>query len=364
MLRELRVPGPTPLPPQVQEALARPMINHRGREFRELHQQVRAKLQQVTGLPHEVFLLTASGTGGLEAAICNCIRPGDRVLALVTGHFGQRFAAIARRYGALVECLRFPPGQAVDQAAVSLELDRAHYDAVLLTHCETSTGVLNDVGAISRLIAARPKPPALLVDAVSSLGAVRIEADPLPDIIVTASQKAWMTPPGLSMVFVSSEIWPRIEANPSPRYYLDLVAARRYGERGETPWTPALPLIYGLDAALDLILAEGSTAFCDRHQRLARRLRAGLRSLGLVILPAEKDASPTVTAAWLPQGVQYDAFAAELRERFGVELAGGQDELKNRIFRIGHMGYIYEENVEYLLSAIGDVLHTGARGKE
>ncbi|MGQ9553861.1 MAG: pyridoxal-phosphate-dependent aminotransferase family protein [Anaerolineae bacterium] len=354
---QLRIPGPTPLPPEVLQALSRPMINHRSPEFHQLLFALEERVQKVIGTGNDVLFLTASGTGGLEAAVANAITAGDRVLSVCIGHFGERFAEIAEVFGAKVDYLRFAPGTAADPVLLAQQLTRERYEAVLVTHSETSTGVLNDLPAISRALDSAPYRPLLLVDGVSSLAAVPLSlADRECDIVVTASQKAWMAPPGLAMLVVSERAWAKIEACRSPRVYLDLVAARRYARRGETPWTPAISVLYGLDAALDLILAEGLASVFARHQLLARRFRAGLRDMGLTTLAREECASPTVTAVPLPSGVPAERLLEELRRQHGVEAAGGQGELKGRVLRFGHMGYIGEEDVDYLLMAISDVL--------
>lgn len=350
--RQLRIPGPTPLPPEVLASLGRPMISHRGDDFHRLLLSIEGRVQEILGLTGEVMALTASGTGGLEAAVANTVQPGDRVLSVSIGHFGERFAEIAERFGATVDYLRSPVGSPADPSALAQQVAREPYDVVLLTHCETSTGVLNDVPALSRALGSGDDRPLLLLDGVSSLGAVPLglsQAD--VDIAITASQKAWMTPPGLSLLSVSPRAWERIESCRSPRCYLDLALARRYAKRGETPWTPALTLLYGLDAALDLILAEGPATVAARHVRLACRIRAGLRDLGFTTLADEIHASPTVTAALLPPGVEYPGLTDTLSSEYGIEVAGGQGDLRGKIVRIGHMGHIHDADVDYLLDA-------------
>jgi aspartate aminotransferase-like enzyme len=355
--QQLRIPGPTPLPPEVVAALSKPMINHRSQEFRQLLASVSERLQRVIGTANDVIVLTASGTGGLEAAVANTIEPGDAVLSLCSGYFGERFAQIAERFGAKVAYIRSEPGQPIDPAPVAEAAKKQRFTAVLATHSETSTGVLNDLPAISQALHAAPERPLLLVDGVSSLGAAPLGlADEEYDIAITASQKAWMAPPGLAMLAVSERAFKRAEVCRSPRLYFDVVAARKSASRGETPWTPAETLLYGLDAALDLILLEGVADVFARHRRLSARLRQGLRDLGLSVLSAEAWASPTVTAAFLPAGLAYAQFQAHLEAAYGIQLAGGQGALKDKVFRIGHMGYIADEDIEYLLQSIAGTL--------
>lgn len=349
---QLRIPGPTPLPPEVLAALCRPMISHRGAEFHALLAGITERVQRVLRADNEVVVLTASGTGGLEAAATSALGPGDRALSVSIGHFGERFAEAAVRSGATVDYLRSEPGSAADPTALASRLAEGGYDAVLVTHCETSTGVLNDLPALSRALDAAPRRPLLLIDGVSSLaGAPLGLSDEQFDVVVTASQKAWMSPPGLSMVAVSARAWEHMGNVEGRGGYLDLATARKYARRQETPWTPAVTLLYGLDAALDLILAEGVDNVLARHSRLAARLRRGFRVLGLETLAAEAVASPTVTAVRLPPGVAYADLSAYLRQHFGLVIADGQDQLKGKVFRIGHMGYIGDADVDYILEA-------------
>ncbi|NLT41324.1 MAG: alanine--glyoxylate aminotransferase family protein [Anaerolineae bacterium] len=354
---EVRVPGPTPLPPQVRQALSRPMVSHRSQAFRDLLHGLDLRIRPMLGTQQEVLFLTASGTGGLEAAICNTIEAGDRVLSLSTGYFGERFAGIAARYGAKVDYLRARPGATVDAGAVAARLSTASFRAVLVTHSETSTGVLNPVGEIARVVNEASNRPLLLLDGVSSLGAVPLAMDTLNvDVVVTASQKAWMTPPGLAMVALSDRAWERASGCTSPRYYFDLAAARDSALRGETPWTPGVSLLYGLEAALGLMEAEGFERVTARHLRLAARVREGLVQLGFSLVAAPGFESPTVTAAYLPAGVEAHQLTACLERDFGIQIAGGQADLKGRIIRIGHMGYIGEDNVTNLLRSIESAL--------
>jgi aspartate aminotransferase-like enzyme len=362
MANTLRIPGPTPVPPEVLAALSKPMISHRSPEFRRLLATITERLERVLGTANEVLLLTASGTGGLEAAVANTISPGDPVLAVSIGHFGERFAEIAASYGAELDYLRSTPGQVADPREVARAVAAKPYRAVLVTHCETSTGALNDLAALSAALGAATERPLLLVDGVSSLAGVPLGlADDGYDVAVTASQKAWMCPPGLCMVAVSSRGWERIETCRSPRTYLDLRAARRFAKRGETPWTPAITLLYGLDVALDMLLAEGMATVYARHERLARRFREGLRAIGLAPLAAEEHASPTVTAALLPDGMRSATLIERLRTEHGIEVADGQDGLKGRALRAGHMGYVSEGGIQALLTALSAVIEAGGR---
>jgi aspartate aminotransferase-like enzyme len=354
----LRIPGPTPLPPQVQQALVQDMISHRGAPFGALLREVTRQLQAFFQTEGDVLVLTGSGTGGLEAAVVNVLSPGDTVLAVSCGVFGQRFADIARAFGAEVEQLDVAWGQALDVGVVERAL-REHSDVSLLltTHNETSTGVLNDLGALANMLhSAEGSRPLWLVDAVSSLGAVDLPMDEWGcDMVISASQKAWMAPPGLSFVGVSQRAWEFASQARCPRFYWDLTAARRYAELGQTPFTPAVSGLYAMRESLARMAEQGLPTIVARHRLLAMRLRGGLKSLGLRLLSADDVASPTVTAVFTPE----DMPAAEcqrLLAQQGVVVATGQGPLKDRILRIAHMGYCTEEHIDGVLNALQSVL--------
>jgi len=285
---QLRVPGPTPCPPEVLQAGSKQMISHRGKEFITMFNSVTEKLKRVFQTQGDVFLLTCSGTGGLEAAIVNTLSPGDKVLAVSCGAFGDRFADIAKQYGANVKHLNFDWGKPVDPEAVDRAL-RAESDikAVLVTHNETSTGITNNISEISSVVKKCDK--LLLVDAVSSLGCIDLPVDNWRcDVVITCSQKGWMAPPGLAMVSVSEEAWQAYANAKMQRYYWDFSKARNYSRKGQTPWTPAVSTCYALNAGLDLMLNEGLPNIFNRHARVAQMTRNGIRSLGLSVFAQEK----------------------------------------------------------------------------
>lgn len=348
--KQLRIPGPTPLPVEVRDAGRRQMLNHRGPEFRELIRRVTERLQRAFQTTNDVLILTASGTGGLEAAVVNHLSPGDDVLAVSIGSFGERFAEIAERYGARVRRHDVEWGRAAEPEAVSGAL-RAMADqgkpaaAILLTHNETSTGVTNPLAELATA-ARRASPDTLLiVDAISGLGAVPFETDSWElDVVVTGSQKSWMVPPGLAMLSISERAWQAARRAQMPRFYFDLVQAKRYLEKGETPWTPAVSVLLQLDVALELLEAEGYPEIFARHAACGAAARAGLRALGLRLLADEAHASETVTAAYLPEGVQWSALNRELIGR-DLVLAGGQGKLSGKILRVGHLGAVSLDDV-------------------
>jgi aspartate aminotransferase-like enzyme len=362
MRMQLRIPGPTPCPPQALEAMGRQMINHRGGEFGKIINSITGKLKQAFQTKGDVFILTASGTGGLEAAIVNTLSPGDKVLSLSNGFFGERFADIAEEYGAEVTRLNFEWGKPVDPDAAQKALKaNGNIKAVLVTHNETSTGVTNDIKEISAGVKKFDK--LVLVDAISSLGCINLPTDDWDcDIVVTASQKGWMVPPGLAMVSVSEKAWQAHAKAKMPRYYLDFSKAKGFLQKGQTPWTPAVSVFYALDVTLDLMLSEGLNNVFARHARVAQTARNGVRSLGLSIFPDEKYASNTVTAVNAADKVDVPKLIQILRDEYEVILAGGQEKLSGKIFRIGHLGLVYEKDIKLVLEALDKALPRVKKG--
>lgn len=353
---QLRIPGPTPCPPQALQAMGRQMINHRGGDFARILDSVTTKLKQAFQTKGDVFILTCSGTGGLEAAIVNTLSPGDKVLSVSNGVFGDRFADIAEQFGAEVSRLSFEWGKPVDPEAINKAL-KADGDikAVLVTHNETSTGVTNDLGSMSTVVKEFDK--LLLVDAISSLGCIDLPVDDWRcDVVITGSQKGWMVPPGLAMVSMSEEAWKAHAHAKMPRFYWDFTKANDYLGKGQTPWTPAISIFYSLDTTLDLMFNEGLANIFARHARVAQSARDGVRSLGLSLFPEEGCASNTVTAVNAFDKLNVPKLAKLLREEHDVVIAGGQSKLSGRIFRIGHLGWVEEDDIKTVLEALAKTL--------
>ena len=353
---QLRVPGPTPCPEQTLQALSKQMINHRGSEFAQIIDSVTARLKQAFQTTEDVLILTCSGTGGLEAAIINTLSPGDKVLSVSNGVFGDRFAEIAEQYGAEVNRITVEWGKPVDPEVVTkaLKTDKG-IKAVLLTHNETSTGVTNNLKEVSAVVKEFDK--LLLVDAISSLSSIDLPVDLWRcDVVVTGSQKGWMVPPGLAMVSVSKNAWQAYSQAKMPRYYFDFGKAKNYLEKGQTPWTPAVSVCYALDTALDLMLAEGLTNVFARHAKIAQITRDGIKSMGLSLFPQEDCASNTVTAVSVPDGINASKLVQILRDEHDIVIAGGQQKLSGKIFRIGHLGSVYEEDIKLVLEALSKAL--------
>jgi len=351
----LRIPGPTPVPPDILAAVGRPMVNHRGKEFGGIVERISERLKDFFLTSQDVMVLSCSGTGGLEAAVVNTLSPGDKVLAVSIGAFGERFATIAETYAADVTMLPYEWGQPAraDDVRHALKED-SQITAVLVTHNETSTGVTNALAQIAEVV--REFDKLLLVDAVSSLGAIPLEMDAWGlDCVVTGSQKGWMVPPGLAFAALSERGWQAYETSKMPRFYFDLGQAKKYLERWQTPATPAVSLYYAFQAAFELLDREGMASVLARHQRCAERVRAGVRALGLELFADPAHASNTVTSVKPPEGVEVADLRMLLRES-GVVVAGGQGALTGMIFRIGHLGMIAESDVDEILAALKQAL--------
>ncbi|MDP7240492.1 MAG: alanine--glyoxylate aminotransferase family protein, partial [Dehalococcoidia bacterium] len=299
--------------------------------------------------------LTASGTGGMEAAVVNTLSPGDPVLAVTTGYFGERLANMAGIYGAQVTRLDFPWGHPADPDAVSQALQNdPGIKAVLMVHNETSTGVTNPLPQLCQVVKEFDK--LLVVDGISSMGSLEFKVDEWGiDVAITASQKGWMAPPGLAMISFSPRAWEAHACATMPRFYWDLALAKRFLNKGQTPFTPAVSTLYAMLAALELMAEEGQQGIIDRHQRVADATRKGVKVLGLSLLPPEEFASNTVSAVLVPQGLDTKQLQRLMAQQ-DVILSGGQGALEGRIFRIGHLGWVTEEDVQIVLKALESVL--------
>ena len=352
----LRIPGPTPLPDEVLKAIGRQMINHRSPEFKKIQDDVLADLKKLFMTKNDVFLLTGSGTGGLEAGVVNTMSPGDKVLSVSIGVFGDRFAAIAKHFGADVTNLNFEWGQAADPDAIRQALnDDPKIKTVLVTHNETSTGVTNDLKAISAVVKEFDK--LLVVDAISSLGSIEMPVDDWNiDIAITGSQKGWMVPPGLAMVSVSDKAWKAHAESKIPSFYWDFGKAKDYLAKGETPWTPAVSVIFGMDVSLKMMLKEGLPNIFARHARIAQTVRDGVKALGLSLFADPKHASNTVTSVAKTNGLDTKKLVKIMREQEHVVLAGGQRTLDGKIFRIGHLGWVSDDDIQGFLTSLKKVL--------
>jgi aspartate aminotransferase-like enzyme len=335
MKRHLFTPGPTPVPPQVLAAMAEPIVHHRSPDYRPIFRRCLDRLTEVFKTAREPLMFTASGTGAMESAVANATQPGDRVVVVSAGNFGRRWVEIARAFECDVDVVEYEWGEvpaADDLAARLRELGGAR--AVLMTHSETSTGVVADVQALAA--AASDAGALSVVDAISSLGAVRLDTDDWGiDVVVSGSQKALMTPPGLAFASVSAAA----EGGRARGYYFDWDRNRKAQDKLDAAFTPAVSLVVALDVALGLLLEHGLEAAFERHVRLGRACREGAKAMGLELFSPDDDSSAVVTAVRMPDGVDAGEVVLSLRDRFGITLAGGQGPVKGKIVRIGHIGW-------------------------
>jgi aspartate aminotransferase-like enzyme len=345
--RYLFTPGPTPVPPEVLAATAEPIVHHRGVDFRAIYERSLERLAEVYRTESPVLLFSASGTGAMESAVANLTVAGDRVCVVVAGAFGERWAKMCTTYGLDVQRIDYAWGEIPDPAEIGAAVAESGAEILFCTQSETSTGVVADVQAIK---AASPE-AIVCVDAVSSLGAVPLETDAWGiDVAVSGSQKALMCPPGLAMASVAGALFERL---PPPRtFYFDWRATKKAQEVFDAAFTPAVSLIRGLDVALGMILASGLDAAFERHVRLGRATRAGVKAMGLELFSPDDDSSAVVTAVRVPEGIEAPALLRHLRERHGVTLAPGQGALAPTIFRIGHIGWFDIFDIAAALAAL------------
>jgi aspartate aminotransferase-like enzyme len=360
MFRKTRLftPGPTPLLPAAQFAMAAADMHHRTAEFRALYTKVLAQLKVFVGTQNDVLLLSSSGTGAMEAAVSNITSPGDRVLVLTAGKFGERWTALAKAFGCVPDVVSAPYGSTFDLEAIKAAIKPEHR-AVYLQATETSTATRHDVQAIAATLRAAGSEAILVVDAITGLGTTHFDVDAWGiDILIGGSQKAVMIPPGLAYLSVSDRAWAAMDASKNPRYYFDLRKERKSAKLGESAYTPSVSLIAGLGAALDYIagqangdLAEGRKALVDNAEICAAMTRAGLVALGFTLFSPDAPAA-AATAVATPEGLDSGTVVKELKSRFGAVIANGQGEMKGKIFRIAHLGFFDYMDTIALLGAL------------
>ena len=366
---QLRIPGPTPVPDRVNRAMAAPMINHRGPEFKALLPELESGLKWAFQTKNDMLIFPASGTGGLESAVANLISPGERIVAVTIGAFGDRFADLAEAFGAQVVRYSLPWGEAADPQDLDDLLGKEPEVAtVLITHNETSTGVTNRLQALAEVVKRRQR--LLVVDGVSSIGSIDLPVDAWGvDVAITASQKGWMLPPGVTMLSVSKAAWQRQANAQAPRFYFDWERAQKLQAKGMTFTTPAMSILFGLREALAIMREEGLASIFQRHIRVAAGFRAAGRALGLRLLAADPEtASPTVTALYFPEALSGEKSEAVFKtwRDLGLVVGEGQGKLAGKIFRIGHLGAVYDvdvaETVELLERGLEANGHSVTRG--
>ena len=346
----LLTPGPTPIPPEVSAQEGLPVLHHRTGEFGIIFQEVIENLRYVFQTKNDVFVTASSGTGAMESAVCNLLSPGDTALVASTGVFGDRFAKILEVYGVKSIVLREPDGHVTVPSKIEEALKKNPYaKAVFATHTETSTGVVNDIGAIGKIVA--KVPAVLVVDSVSGLGGQELRTDEWKiDVVCTGSQKGLMTAPGLGMISVSAKAWALVEAAQSPRFYFDWRKMRKSIAERQTPFTPPVTVIVAQAEALRQIRREGLENVLARHAWMAHAVREAARALGLKMF-AQVPCN-VLTAIAVPNGIDGKAIVKRLREDYGVSIAGGQGELVGKIIRLAHMGYMERFDVIIGISAL------------
>jgi aspartate aminotransferase-like enzyme len=345
--RYLFTPGPTPVPPEVLAAGAEPIVHHRGTDFREIYARTLQRLKDAFRTDADVLLFTSSGSGAMESAVANLAGPGDRVAVVSHGSFGERWIAICEQHGVDVQAIRYEWGEVPDPDEVGRAVAESGAEIVLCQQSDTSTGVVSDVRAVKEAVG----DALLVVDAVSSLGAVPLETDAWGiDVVVSGSQKALMAPPGLAMASVPEHVLAR--AKPSRSFYFDWRANKQAQDKLGAAFTPAVSIIRSLDVALGLLLEDGLEAAFARHVRLGRAARAGVKAMGLELFSPDDDSAAVVTAIRAPDGIDGDELLLHLRDRHGVTLAPGQGHLKGKIFRIGHIGWFDVFDIASALAAV------------
>lgn len=356
----LMIPGPTPVPETVLKAMGRHPIGHRSGEFQDVVKRTTEQLRWLHQTSSDVLVITGSGTAAMEAGIINTLSRGDKVLCGDNGKFGERWVKVAKAYGLEVEVIKAEWGQPLDPEAfrAALEADTAKsIRAVILTHSETSTGVINDLESISRHVKAHGT-ALTIADCVTSLGATNVPMDGWGlDVVASGSQKGYMMPPGLSFVAMSSRAWEAYERSDLPKFYLDLGPYRKTAAKNSNPFTPAVNLYFALEAALEMMQAEGLEAIFSRHARHRAAAQAGMKAMGLPLYAAEGYGSPAITAV-APEGIDAEQLRKAVKDRFDILLAGGQDHLKGQVFRIGHLGFVCDRDVLTAVAAIESTLQS------
>lgn len=356
MEQRLLTPGPTPLPPQVREALARPIIHHRTSQFQQVIKESEEGLREIFQTKNDVFILASSGTGAMEAAVANLLSPQDKAITIQGGKFGERWTELCRSYKAIPIVVDVPWGKAVDPKVIA-EMLNADKDikVVYATLTETSTGVDTDIKALGEVV--RNTGACLVVDAISGLGAVDIQTDNWGvDVVVSGSQKGLMLPPGLGLISVSPKAMKLVEISKSPRYYFDLKAAKKALDKIDTPYTPAIGLVIALNESIKIMQQEGLQNIFNRCKLMGEAIRSAAKALGFTVFADPNCMSNAVTAINVPAGLDGEKMVKTMKDKYGVTIAGGQSELKGKVFRAAHMGYINKDDIILALTTMETVL--------
>ncbi|MFC1667830.1 pyridoxal-phosphate-dependent aminotransferase family protein [Chlamydiota bacterium] len=351
----LFTPGPTPVPFQALEVMGKPIFHHRTKQYRDMFKEVTGLMQQVFQTRNDVLTFTSSGSGAMEASVVNLLSPGDTVITINGGKFGERWTKICEAYGIITEEIMLEWGTSVDPEKIKDILSRKPYIKAVFTQlCETSTGVKMDIRSIAEIV--KNYDALLVVDAVSGLGADDLKTDEWGvDVVVSGSQKGLMIPPGLSFVSMSQKAWHFSEKSQLPKFYFSFKKAKKSLETFDNPWTPALTLIRALQQTLSMMVSEGIGTVISRHARLAKAARAGVAALGLSLF-APQSPSNAVTAVKVPEGIDGALLVKKFKNEFGITVAGGQAQVKGKIFRIAHLGYFDDFDIVIVLSALERIL--------
>lgn len=357
----LQIPGPTNVPDRILRTLSMPLINHRGPEFEELLTACVDGLKRVYRTNNDILMFPSSGSGALESAIVNLLSPGDTIAAGCHGLFSERVAKIAENYGVNVIKIQKEWGEAVKaeeiEAVLKQDTDKK-IKLVCLPQNETTSGITNDIASVGKMMKESGHPALLMVDAVSSLACLPFETDAWGvDVCITASQKGFMLPPGLSIIAISERAWKLSEKSTMPKWYWDYKAVKAKMEEKQFPYTPATTLLFGLKEAITILEEEGLENVWTRHALMAEATRNAIKAMGLTLFSEEGYASDTVTAINMPEGIKYKELAGILREKYGVVIGGGLGKLQGKIFRIGHLGSIHKLDIYAVLGAVEMALY-------
>lgn len=349
--KRLFTPGPTPVPESIMLRMAEPIIHHRNPEFKEIFRELNENIKYLFQTKNDVYTLTSSGTGAMEASVSNIIGEGEKAIFVNGGKFGERWGELIKTFGGIPLEIKKEWGTPPDVEEI-VKLIRLHPDvkAVYLTHSETSSGTVTDVKSIAQEVK-RISDALIIIDGITSVGAIELKMDEWNlDIVITGSQKGLMIPPGLAFIAVSEKAWGKIEKTNNRAFYFSLKKAKKALETGDTPWTPAISLVIGANEALKLIQKEGIENIWKRHLKLANGIRKGITALELKLM--SKNPSNAITAVFLPDGINYKEFNDTLKYEFGITVAGGQEQYKGKLFRISHLGYYDEFDMVTMISAL------------
>ncbi len=354
------IPGPTPVPEKVLQAMSQHPIGHRSGEFQSIVERTNAQLKWLHQTNNEVLVITGSGTAAMEAGIINTLSQGDKIICGDNGKFGERWVKVAKAYGLDVITIKSEWGQPLDTNEFKSQLEEDKnktIKAVIITHSETSTGVINDLETISKLVKAHGE-AIMIADCVTSLGACNVPMDKWGiDVIASGSQKGYMMPPGLSFVAMSERAWTRYEKSNIAKYYLDLGPYKTTAKKNSNPFTPAVNLYFALEQSLSMMQSEGLESIFKRHSKHSAAAQSGMKAMGLKLFAAENHGSPAITSVE-PENIDAELLRKEIKKRFNILLAGGQDHLKGKVFRIGHLGFVSDRDLLTAISAIESTLQS------